>query len=39
MGDIQVLGTLFCNKERTDSKVELLIFVTPCILEEGSSIY
>ena len=39
LGDLPVLGNLFRNKERTDSKVELLIFVTPRILKEGSSIY
>ena len=39
LGDIPVLGGLFRSKERIDNKAELLIFVTPRILEEGSSIY
>ena len=39
LGDIPVVGTLFRSKKRTDNKAELLIFVTPRILEEGSSIY
>ena len=33
------LGNLFRNKECTESNVELLIFVTPRTLKEGSSIY
>jgi len=39
LGDIPVLGALFRSKSRIDNKAELLIFVTPRILEEGSSIY
>ena len=39
LGDIPVLGALFRSKQRIDNKAELLIFVTPRILEEGSSIY
>ncbi|NIL94062.1 MAG: type IV pilus secretin PilQ [Woeseiaceae bacterium] len=39
LGDIPVLGALFRSKQRVDNKAELLIFVTPRILEEGSSIY
>ncbi len=39
LGDIPFLGALFRNKQRIDNKAELLIFVTPRILEEGSSIY
>jgi len=39
LGDIPVAGHLFRSKQRTDNKAELLIFVTPRILEEGSSIY
>jgi type IV pilus assembly protein PilQ len=39
LGDIPILGNLFKSKQRTDNKAELLIFVTPRILEEGSSIY
>ena len=39
LGDIPVVGVLFQSKQRIDNKAELLIFVTPRILEEGSSIY
>jgi type IV pilus assembly protein PilQ len=39
LGDIPVLGNLFKSRQRVDNKAELLIFVTPRILEEGSSIY
>jgi type IV pilus assembly protein PilQ len=39
LGDIPVLRTFFRSKQRTDNKAELLIFVTPRILEEGSTIY
>jgi len=39
LGDIPFVGALFRSKQRTDNKAELLIFVTPRILEEGSSIY
>jgi len=39
LGDIPGLGMLFRSKQRIDNKAELLIFVTPRILEEGSSIY
>ena len=39
LGDIPAIGGLFRNKQRIDNKSELLIFVTPRILEEGSSIY
>ena len=39
LGDIPILGNLFKSKQRTDNKAELLIFVTPRILEEGSSVY
>ena len=39
LGDIPFLGALFRSKSRIDNKAELLIFVTPRILEEGSSIY
>jgi type IV pilus assembly protein PilQ len=34
-----VLGHLFKSKQRTDNKAELLIFVTPRILEEGTNVY
>ena len=39
LGDIPFAGALFRTKQRTNNKAELLIFVTPRILEEGSSIY
>ena len=39
LGDIPFLGAMFRSKQRVDNKAELLIFVTPRILEEGSSIY
>ncbi len=38
-GDIPIAGNLFKSKQRLDNKAELLIFVTPRILEEGASIY
>jgi type IV pilus assembly protein PilQ len=39
LGDIPYVGALFRSTQRVDNKAELLIFVTPRILEEGSSIY
>jgi len=39
LGDIPFLGNLFKSRTRIDNKAELLIFVTPRILEEGSSVY
>jgi len=39
LGDLPGVGTLFRNKQRVANKAELLIFVTPKILTEGSSIY
>jgi type IV pilus assembly protein PilQ len=39
LGDIPFLGRLFKSTQRVDNKAELLIFVTPRILDEGSSIY
>jgi len=39
LGDIPFVGALFRSKKRVDNKAELLIFVTPRILEEGSNIY
>jgi len=39
LGDIPILGALFRSTQRVDNKAELLIFVTPRILDEGSSIY
>jgi len=39
LGDIPFAGALFRSKQKVDNKAELLIFVTPRILEEGSTIY
>jgi len=39
LGDIPGVGALFRNTRITSEKSELLIFVTPKILKEGSSIY
>jgi type IV pilus assembly protein PilQ len=39
LGDIPVLGRLFKTTSKTDNKDELLIFVTPRILREGTSLY
>ena len=39
LGDIPGLGMLFRSKQNISNKAELLIFVTPKILTEGSSIY
>jgi type IV pilus assembly protein PilQ len=39
LGDIPVVGRLFKQTTTTDNKDELLIFVTPRILREGSSLY
>jgi len=39
LGDIPGVGFLFRSKQRLDNKSELLIFITPKILTEGSSIY
>jgi type IV pilus assembly protein PilQ len=39
LGDIPFVGRLFKSTQRVNNKAELLIFVTPRILEEGSSIY
>jgi len=38
LGDIPGAGVLFRSTQRTDNKAELLIFVTPRILEEGATI-
>ncbi|NKF21160.1 type IV pilus secretin PilQ [Solimonas marina] len=35
LGDIPLLGFLFRNSDKEDSKRELLIFVTPKVLQEG----
>jgi type IV pilus assembly protein PilQ len=39
LGDIPGVGVLFRSTSNTSNKAELLIFVTPRILDEGSSIY
>jgi len=39
LGDIPFAGNLFKSRQVTDNKAELLIFVTPRIVEEGGSIY
>ncbi len=39
LGDIPFVGVLFRSNQVVDNKAELLIFVTPRILEEGSNIY
>ena len=39
LGDIPFVGVAFRSKQRVDNKAELLIFVTPRILDEGGSIY
>lgn len=39
LGDIPIFGRLFKSTQRVENKAELLIFVTPRILEEGSNIY
>ena len=39
LGDIPIVGYLFKSTAYTNNKRELLIFVTPRILEEGSTIY
>lgn len=39
LGDIPGLGYLFKSTSKTDNKDELLIFVTPRILREGTNLY
>ena len=39
LGDIPIAGNLFKSRQLTDNKAELLIFVTPRIIEEGGTIY
>jgi type IV pilus assembly protein PilQ len=39
LGDIPLLGYLFKTTTKTNNKDELLIFVTPKILREGSALY
>ena len=38
LGDIPLLGVLFRNSNRSDTKRELLIFVTPKVLQEGLTV-
>jgi type IV pilus assembly protein PilQ len=39
LGDIPIMGHLFKTTSKTDNKDELLIFVTPRILREGTNLY
>ena len=39
LGDVPVLGRLFKTTTTTNNKDELLIFVTPKILREGSNVF
>lgn len=39
LGDVPIIGNLFKSKSRINNRDELLIFVTPKILREGSNIY
>ncbi len=39
LGDIPVLGNLFKSTKTINNKTELLIFITPKILREGSNLY
>jgi type IV pilus assembly protein PilQ len=39
LGDIPVLGNLFKSTQNINNKTELLIFITPKILREGSNLY
>jgi type IV pilus assembly protein PilQ len=39
LGDIPILGYLFKSTTDIDKKTELLIFITPKILREGSNLY
>jgi len=39
LGDIPILGHLFKNTNHEDNKDELMIFITPKILREGSNLY
>ena len=38
LGDIPVIGALFKTNYRTDEKTELMIFLTPRLLDEGPSL-
>jgi type IV pilus assembly protein PilQ len=39
LGDIPILGNLFKSTTNINNKTELLIFITPKILREGSNLY
>jgi type IV pilus assembly protein PilQ len=39
LGDIPAVGNLFKSRQNVSNKAELLIFVTPKILSEGSNLY
>ena len=39
LGDIPVVGNLFKSQANVNNKTELLIFITPKILREGSNLY
>ncbi len=39
LGDIPGVGSLFRSTQNVNNKAELLIFVTPKILEEGATVY
>jgi type IV pilus assembly protein PilQ len=39
LADIPILGNLFKSTSRINNKTELLIFITPKILREGSNLY
>ncbi|MDP6617385.1 MAG: hypothetical protein QF790_09505, partial [Gammaproteobacteria bacterium] len=39
LGDIPGIGAIFRNTRKVSNKSELLVFVTPKILKEGSTIY
>jgi len=34
LGDIPILGALFQSKSRTDTKTELLVFLTPTVIRD-----
>jgi type IV pilus assembly protein PilQ len=38
LGDVPVVGNLFKSRSKINNRDELLIFVTPKILREGSTI-
>jgi type IV pilus assembly protein PilQ len=36
LGDIPVMGNLFKNRQRTSNKQEMLVFITPKMVADGS---